>query len=138
MACFTVTAVAAIGTAVARHIVKHNEKKNELAKVEPKEYKFGSDVKWSKKLGYLELALFTGSFVLAGEHLIHGEVSPVPPFLTAVSEGPEAVQEMLTEMGTVGVAMLGILVAAWAIGVLIVDYFKFKKHKESEVKEGAK
>ena len=131
MACFTVTAVAAIGTAVARHIVKHNEKKNDLTKVEPIEYKFGSEVKWSKKLGYLELALFSGSFVLALEHILHGEVVPYPPFLTAAGEGAEAVTEMLTEMGTVGVAMLGIIAAAWAIGVLVVDFFKFKKHKES-------
>ncbi len=139
MACFTVSAVAAIGVGVARHIVKHHEKKYELANVEPKEYKFGSDVKWSKKLAYLELALWSGSFLLAGEHVIHGEVQPFPPFLTAVEEGPDAVSEMLTEMGTVGVSMLAIIVAAWAIGVFIVDYFKYKKHQKetatSEVKK---
>jgi len=133
MACFTVTAVAAIGVGVARHIVKHNEKKNAL---EPKEYKFGSDVKWSKKLGYLELAMWAGSFLLAGEHVLHGEVTPYPPFLTAAGEGEEAVMEMLQEMGTIGVAMLGILVVAWLAGVLIVDWFKYKKHKKAA--EGAK
>ena len=130
MACFLVSATAAVGAATAKYIVKHNEKKNELTKVEPKEYKFGSEVKWSTKLAYLELALWSGSFVLAGEHLLHGEVSPNPPFLTAAGEGPEAVSEMLTEMGTVGVTMFAVLVIAWAIGVFIVDYFKWKKHKE--------
>ena len=131
MACFAVSAVVGIGTAIARHVVKHHEKKLELEGREQLPEKFGSDVKWSKKLGYLELTLFSGSFVLALEHILHGEVTPFPPFLTAAGEGPEAVQEMLTEMGTVGVAMLAILLTAWAIGVFIVDYFKFKKRKEA-------
>lgn len=130
MACFLVSATVGIGTAVARHIVKHHEKKLELeGRVQVPE-KFGSDVKWSKKLAYLELVLFSGSFVLALEHILHGEVVPFPPFLTAASNPADAA-EMLTEMGTVGVAMLGILVAAWAIGVFVVDFLKFKKRKES-------
>jgi hypothetical protein len=33
MACFAVTTVAAVGVAVARHIVKHNEKKAEKNEV---------------------------------------------------------------------------------------------------------
>lgn len=131
MACFTITAAAALGAGVAKYIVKHHEKRNELKEIEPK--KFGSDVKWSKKLAYLELTLAAGSFVLAGEHVLHGEVTPYPPFLTAAGEGPEAVSEMLHEMGTVGVTMLAILVAAWAVGVLIVDYFKYKKRAKKEV-----
>ena len=129
MACFVVSAVAAIGVGAAKYIVKHHEKKNELKVEEPKEYKFGSEVKWSKKLTYLELMLWSGSFVLAGEHVLHGEVSPYPPFLTAAGEGPEAVSEMLTEMGTVGVVMLAALVATWAIGVFVVDFLKYRKHK---------
>ena len=129
MACCVVSAVAAIGVGAAKYVVKHHEKKNELTVKEPKEYKFGSEVKWSKKLAYLELMLWSGSFVLAGEHVLHGEVSPYPPFLTAAGEGPEAVSEMLTEMGTVGVVMLAALVATWAIGVLVVDLLKYRKHK---------
>ena len=130
MACFLVSATVGIGTAVARHIVKRHENKLELEGKAQLPEKFGSDVKWSKKLGYLELTLFSGSFVLALEHILHGEVVPFPPFLTAASSAAETA-EMFKEMGTVGVAMLGILVAAWAIGVFIVDYFKFKKRKES-------
>ena len=130
MACFLVSATVGIGTAVARHIVKRHENKLELEGKAQLPEKFGSDVKWSKKLGYLELTLFSGSFVLALEHILHGEVVPFPPFLTAANSAAETA-EMLKEMGTVGVAMLGILVAAWAIGVFIVDYFKFKKRKES-------
>lgn len=138
MACFVVSAAAGVGVAIARHAVKHSEKKKENAGIAPKIEKFGSDTKWSKKLAYLELMLFAGSFILAIEHIIHGEIVPFPPFFTAISEGGEI--EMLKEMGTVGVAMLGILVAVWGIGVLVSDYIKFKRRKTlpEAKKEGAK
>ncbi len=116
MACFTVTTVAAIGVGVARHIVKHHEKKMELTRVDNIER---DPLKTSKKLGILEVALFGGSFILAGEHILHGEVTFTFPFLTAIKEGQDAVKTMLTEMGTVGVGMLAIIVAAWGIGLLI-------------------
>ena len=136
MACFTVSAVAAIGVGVARHIVKHHENKLELANRVPEVDKFGSDTKWSTKLAYLETALFAGSFLLAGEHIIHGEVVPFPPFLTA-TETAEGTMEMLQEMGTVGVAMLGIIVAFWAIGVFVVDLVKYRKRKALKVNKEA-
>ena len=128
MACFVVSAAVGVGTAVARHVVKHHEKKLALEGKEPKVEKFGSDVKWSKKLAYLELILFAGSFVLAIEHILHGEIVPFPPFFTAASS-QETAMEMLREMGTVGVTMLAILVAAWAIGVFVVDLVKYRKRK---------
>ena len=129
MACFLVSATVGIGVSVARHIVKHHEKKLELEGKTQLPEKFGSDVKWSQKLAYLELTLFSGSFVLAIEHILHGEVVPFPPFLTAASNPADAAK-MLTEMGTVGFAMLTILLVAWGVGVLIADYFKFKKRKK--------
>ena len=129
MACFVVSAAVGVGTAVARHVVKHHEKKLEAEGKAPVVNKFGSDVKWSKKLAYLELMLFAGSFVLAIEHIFHGEIIPIPPFFTSATIGPEAVREMFMEMGTVGVGMLGILVAAWGIGVLVVDLIKYRKRK---------
>lgn len=131
MACFTVTAAAAIGVGVARHIVKHHEEKADPTRVDPIKL---DDWSTSKKLGILELALFGGSFILAGEHLIHGEVSFKFPWLTAVSEGPEAVKEMLTEMGTVGVAMLLSIVGAWAVG-LVIRHFILKRRASKLVKE---
>ena len=139
MACFVVSAAAAIGVGAAKYIVKHHEKKNELKLAEPKEYKFGSEVKWSKRLGYLELMLWSGSFILAGEHILHGEVQPFPPFLTAATEGPEAVSEMLTEMGTVGVVMVALIALAWGIGVVVADYIKYRRsHKKELTVEEAK
>lgn len=133
MACFLVSTVAALGVATARHIVKHNENKQPKLAIENKEYKFGSELKWSKKLAYLELTLFGGSALLAGEHILHGEVTPYPPFLTAAGESIDAAREMLTEMGTVGVTMLVSLVAAWAIGIFLFDIIKYRKHKKKLV-----
>ncbi len=137
MACFVVSAAAAIGVGAAKYIVKHYEKKHDVTKVEPKEYKFGSEIKWSKKLAYLELVLWSGSFILAGEHVLHGEVQPFPPFLTAMQSAEEATT-MLKEMGTVGIAMLAVLIGAWAIGVLIADFVKFRKHKAKKATIEAK
>ena len=120
MACFLVTTAAAVGVGVARHIVKHSEKKNpELASKDR--------LVTSKELGALELTMFGGSFLLAGEHVLHDEVIFTFPFLTAVRDGDTL--EMLQEMGTIGVGMLAILVAAWFGGVLLARYLKKRKSK---------
>ena len=123
MACFVVTTVAAVGVGVARHIKKHQEKKNP-------EINYDDKLVNSKKLGYLELMMWGGALLLAGEHAIHGEITYKFPFLTAVSEGPEATVEMLQEMGTIGVGMLAILVVTWFVGIFIAKYAKKKKAKQ--------
>ena len=128
MACFTVSAVGAVGVAVARHIVKHHEKKMEKMGIERPVERFGSDVKWSKKLAYLELTLGGGSLLLAGEHIFHGEVTPYPPFITAMKSA-EDTATMWQEIGTIGVGMFLILILAWVIGVLAVDYSYYRKRK---------
>lgn len=125
MACFTVTAATAVGVAVARHIVKHKE--NKKVDIEPVD-----TLKTSTKLGILEIALFGGSFILAGEHVLHGEVTFTFPFLTAVKEGGDAIKTMLMEMGTVGVGMTLAIVAAWGIG-LIIRKLILKKRNAKEV-----
>ena len=130
MACFVVTTVAAVGVAVARHIVKHNEKKvekNEVVNVN------ADTLKTSKKLGILEIALFGGSFILAGEHVLHGEVTFTFPFLTSITEGSDAIKTMLAEMGTIGVGMTALIFVAWGIGLVIRKYLLNRK-KKAEVK----
>ena len=125
MACFTVTTVAAIGVGAARHVVKHNEKKVDPTRVDPIKL---DNVPFSKKLGILELGLWGGSFILAGEHVFHGEVTYKFPWLTAVAEGETL--GMLKEMGTVGVGMLAIIVAAWGVGLLIRRMLLKRKAKQ--------
>ena len=132
MACFTVTTVAALGVGIARNIVKHNEKKADPTKLEPVKLDNWSA---SKKLAILELALFGGSFILAGEHLIHGEVSFQFPWLTAFSEGPDAVKGMLFEMGTVGVSMMLAIVLAWGAGLLIRRFILKRRAKQANLAE---
>ena len=124
MACFVVTTAAAIGVGAAKYVVRHHEKKNMDLKPQVED-----KLSMSKKLEYLELTLWGGSFLLAGEHYIHGEVSFKFPFLTAATEGKEAVLEMLKEMGTVGVGMLLILVGAWFAGLFIARAIRNRKKK---------
>ena len=124
MACFVVTTAAAIGVGAAKYVVKHHEKKNMDLKPQVED-----KLPMSKKLEYLELTLWGGSFLLAGEHYIHGEVSFKFPFLTAATEGKEAVLEMLKEMGTVGVGMLFILVGAWFAGLFVARAIRNRKKK---------
>ena len=122
MACFLVTTAAAIGVGAARHIVAHKEKKNNIDQIELEDKIFSS-----KKLGYLEITLWGGALLLAGEHAFHGEITYKFPWLTAAGEGPEAVKEMLFEMGTIGVAMLVILVGAWFGTVMFLRYLRRRK-----------
>ena len=126
MACFLVTTVAAIGVGAARHAVKHNEAKKPELEIQEKFIN-------SKKLGYLELELWGGALLLAGEHAFHGEITYRFPWLTAATEGPEAVSEMFFEMGTVGVAMLAILVIGWFAGLFIARWAKSRKKKMATV-----
>lgn len=139
MACFVVSVAGALAVGAAKYIVKHHENKvsketTDFTKIEDKKYKFGSETKWSKKLGILELSLLGGSFLLAGEHILHGEVVPYFPFLTAASEA-ESASEMLYEMGTIGVTMMLAITAAWAIGIFLFDLFKYRKHKKAMLEE---
>lgn len=71
-----------------------------------------------KKLGWLQKLGFGGSALLAIEHIYHGEITFVPPFLTAMNS-PETTGEMLHEMGTVGVSMAALITVVWGAMCLI-------------------
>ena len=80
----------------------------------------GSDVSrnpFVRRLGWLRDMLFGGSFLLAVEHVWHGEITWRYPFLTAVEDGNTA--EMLHEIATVGVAMAVLITVVWAGMVLV-------------------
>lgn len=107
MACFTVPlAEALIITAVKATGFHHSA--NSVLK---------------EKLGMLEKMLYGGSFLLAIEHIYHGEVILYPPFLTAV-KNPEDIPAMLHEMATVGVGMAAIVTTVWAITLAINSLFR--------------
>lgn len=126
MACFLAPAAEAIVVS----IIKKNQKKKEAAAL-----KSGvsvstvaaskSGIPWSRKLGWLNNMLWGGVFLLAIEHIWHGEVVPWPPFLTATSN-PADIQPMLMEILTVGGSMVLCVTAAWIVMVLAANRI-FKK-----------
>ena len=80
----------------------------------------GADVSanpFVRNIGRLRDMLFGGSFLLAIEHVWHGEITWRFPFLTAVRDGNTA--EMLHEIATVGVPMAILVTAVWEVAVAV-------------------
>ena len=106
MACFTVPlAEAVIVTAVRKTVLKksavnavHSAKIDSI----------------NERVGRLEKMLYGGSFLLAIEHLWHGEISFLPPFLTALNS-PAEISVMLQELASVGVGMALLVTGVWAL-----------------------
>jgi len=132
MACFLVPTGEAIVTTVVKKVIEHKEKKDP-AKVEVTEDSL-KKIKFSEKLGWLNKMLWGGSALLCIEHIWHGEVTLVPPFLTAL-ESAEDTSVMLKEMGTVGVSMALLITAVW-LGMLAVS--KALENKKASSSAAAK
>ena len=126
MACFLVGAAEAIVVTVASKAIRASESKKELAvrskggekAVDALREKQG--IPWSRKLMWLAYLLWGGAFLLAYEHVWHGEVVPWFPFLTAMND-PGDTAEMLHEMSTVGVTMAVIVTVVWALLCVAAD-----------------
>ena len=114
MACFTVPLAEGIILSVAKKIA----------------FKKNSDSVIKTKLEHLENMLYGGSFLLAIEHIYHGEVVLYPPFLTAMNN-PEDIPEMLHEMGTVGVSMAAIVTIVWGLAEFISHYVNKKSQNKN-------
>ena len=122
MACFLVPATEAVIVTVATQILIARENKL-LPKFKREDgaalsTEVESKTPFSKKLRWLSNLLWGGSFLLAFEHVWHGEVVPMFPFLTAASN-PADTAIMLHEMSTVGVAMAVLVTAVWVAMVVI-------------------
>ena len=131
MACFIVPAVEAVVVTGAYLAVKHSENKKALTlkNGEGETSHEENKISWSRKLSWLLGLLWGGVFLLAFEHLWHGEVVPFPPFLSALSD-PEDTAEMLHEMATVGVSMAVCVTLVWA-GICAAVDVKFKSVKKT-------
>ena len=105
MACFIVPVTEAIVTTAAARYLRAKEEKS-------------GKVSFSRKLGWLNKMLWGGSALLAFEHVWHGEVVPVYPFLTAMGSA-EGTATMLRELSTSGVAMALLVTAVWAVMVAV-------------------
>ena len=127
MACFLVPTAEALVISAVNKVQSAKEKKQEPAKEEK--------IPFSRKLRWLTNLLWGGSFLLAFEHVWHGEVVPFFPFLTAASN-PEDAAEMLHEMATAGVGMAVAVTVVWLLmlaGAAIIE----KRAAKAEVKEEA-
>ena len=116
MACFTIPLAEALVVTAVKAIAANKHRTDALIAQGKSTEKLES---FKKKTGWLQKMLFGGSFLLAIEHIYHGEVVLYPPFLTAMNN-PEDIPEMLHEMATVGVGMAVLTTAVWA-GLLVVS-----------------
>ena len=115
MACFLAPmAEAIVTTAVRRSLQKKESADSQHSDTNTAALPFSRKLKWLSNL------LWGGSALLAFEHLWHGELSPVFPFLTAMNSPADTVA-MLQELGTVGVAMAALITAVWG-GMLAVSH----------------
>lgn len=129
MACLLVSAaeavvVTAVEKAEAKHEVKSSSKHSETTEKIP----------FSRKLKWLTWLLWGGAFLLAFEHVWHGEIVPWFPFLTAMSDAADRA-EMFREMATVGVTMAVLVTVAWIGICLAAD--AIMKRKEKPVSQNA-
>ncbi|MBQ7721684.1 MAG: hypothetical protein IJT64_02120 [Kiritimatiellae bacterium] len=102
MACFS----APLAEAIVVSALKQSSKRQDA-----------SSNPFVRNIGSLRDMLFGGSFLLAIEHVWHGEITWRFPFLTAVKDGNTS--EMLHEIATVGVPMALLVTAVWAVAVAV-------------------
>ena len=119
MACFLVPLTEAVLTSAIKGIYRKVIAKSIISE-EEKKLKLES---FNSKVSVLQKMLYGGSFLLAIEHIYHGEVVFYPPFLTAMKDPSDTV-EMLKEMSTVGVSMAILVTAVWGISLALSHLFK--------------
>lgn len=122
MACFLVPLTEAVLTSAVKGIYGKVVTKSTISEAE-KNLKLES---FNSKVSILQKMLYGGSFLLAIEHIYHGEVVFYPPFLTAMNDPADTV-EMLNEMSTVGVSMAVLVTAGWGIGLFVTHLLKKSK-----------
>lgn len=120
MACFVVPVAEAVVATVAFKVLQSKAKKEEAIKFSNSENNFETEERtpFYKKLKWLTNLLWGGSFLLAFEHLWHGEVVPYFPFLSAAAN-PQDTAQMLHEMATVGVMMAVAVTVVWLFMVAV-------------------
>ena len=113
MACFIVPTVEAVAVTAAKKQIARKAKNGTSPESTER------SLNLVRKLTWLTNLLWGGALLLAFEHLWHGEVIPYFPFLSALTER-STTQQMLFEMGTVGVGMAVLVTAVWGIGVALI------------------
>ncbi|MCH5196718.1 MAG: hypothetical protein J1F04_02800 [Oscillospiraceae bacterium] len=131
MACFIVPVTEAVITTVASKVIRSRE--IEMSQLHGDDADIETEYKLplSRKLRWLNNMLWGGSALLVFEHIWHGELSAVFPFLTAMSD-PVEMAEMFNEMATAGVAMSAVVTAVWAGMVAVASSIEKRREKRSE------
>lgn len=137
MACFIAPVAEAIVVTMLKKRLEKKEMRAALAQdmtgiVVAQDNRHSSNP-FSRKLGWLTKLLWGGSFLLAIEHIWHGEVVPWPPFLTAFNN-PADIEPMLLEIATVGVAMAVLITAVWGVMVLATSCIEKRAKKPQALK----
>ena len=128
MACF----LAPAAEAAATEVVKKAAAKNGVEMDETAKETFRKEHPFLSRLDWLTNLLWGGSFLLAFEHVWHGEVVPWFPFLTAAADPADAA-EMLNEIATTGVSMAVLITLVWVGMVFGARAIESREDKE-EVK----
>lgn len=113
MACFIVPTAEAVVVTVAKKQIARKAKKGASPESTQR------SLNLVRKLTWLTNLLWGGALLLAFEHLWHGEVVPYFPFLSALTER-STTQQMLFEMGTVGVGMALLVTVVWGVGLALI------------------
>ncbi len=133
MACFLIPAGEAVITTITQKIIEHKE--SSAGKTTEEVSEKSVKMPFSAKIKWLNGMLWGGSALLAFEHIWHGEIIPVFPFLTNAAN-PEDAAAMLHEMGTAGVAMAALVTAVWGamVGIShIIEKRSEKSDNDAEV-----
>lgn len=77
-------------------------------------------IPWSRKLGWYMYLLLGGAFLLAFEHIWHGEIVPYPPFLSAM-ETKDGFITMLEEIAIVGTLQVVLITCVWGIMIFVAE-----------------
>lgn len=113
MACFIVPAAEAAAVTVAKKQIARKCRNGATPESTER------SLNLVRKLTWLTNLLWGGALLLAFEHLWHGEVIASFPFLSALTER-SATQQMLMEMGTVGVGMALLVTVVWGAGLALI------------------
>ncbi len=140
MACLLAPAAEAIIVTIVKKSIEKKEKQAALSAPVRTDAAIaeagGQDsIPFSRKLGWLTKLLWGGSFLLAIEHIWHGEIVPWPPFLTAMNNAAD-IGPMLLEIATVGVTMTVLITVIWGAMVLVSNRME-KRAKKPEVVKAA-
>ena len=113
MACFTaaIAEVALVG--IIKRKVAQKEQTEGISAAK------NAKIPLSTKISWLMTMLWGGVFLLAIEHIYHGEIIAQFPFLTAVRDGNT--HEMLMEIATIGGGICVLIPLVWFIACKIVD-----------------